>query len=134
MFLCFFFFFKQKTAYEMRISDWSSDVCSSDLGVARHSQGRAPVHPVKAYKNNEFLMSEAARGLRILCEYAEPERRFRQTGVRTTVAFFGSARVRAGLGADGRTWYEETAKRAEKRAAWPQLGRASGRGNECRSV
>src|SRR3546814_18319812 len=30
----YFFFFKQKTAYEMRISDWSSDVCSSDL-VAR---------------------------------------------------------------------------------------------------
>src|SRR3546814_9025992 len=30
-----FFFFKQKTAYEMRISDWSSDVCSSDL--VRHS-------------------------------------------------------------------------------------------------
>src|SRR3546814_6817416 len=29
--VCFFFFFKQKTAYEMRISDWSSDVCSSDL-------------------------------------------------------------------------------------------------------
>src|SRR3546814_18675660 len=28
---CFFCFFKQKTAYEMRISDWSSDVCSSDL-------------------------------------------------------------------------------------------------------
>src|SRR3546814_9138298 len=27
-----FFFFKQKTAYELRISDWSSDVCSSDLG------------------------------------------------------------------------------------------------------
>src|SRR3546814_9114593 len=31
MFVCFFFFFKQKTAYERRISDWSSDVCSSDL-------------------------------------------------------------------------------------------------------
>src|SRR3546814_5887104 len=29
--LSLFFFFKQKTAYEMRISDWSSDVCSSDL-------------------------------------------------------------------------------------------------------
>src|SRR3546814_7765088 len=28
---CLFFFFKQKTAYELRISDWSSDVCSSDL-------------------------------------------------------------------------------------------------------
>src|SRR3546814_15764508 len=33
MFFCFFF--KQKTAYEMRISDWSSDVCSSDLAVER---------------------------------------------------------------------------------------------------
>src|SRR3546814_3285264 len=31
---CLFFFFKQKTAYEMRISDWSSDVCSSDLQSA----------------------------------------------------------------------------------------------------
>src|SRR3546814_5315780 len=31
MYLVCFFFFKQKTAYEMRISDWSSDVCSSDL-------------------------------------------------------------------------------------------------------
>src|SRR3546814_12477489 len=29
--MCVFFFFKQKTAYEVRISDWSSDVCSSDL-------------------------------------------------------------------------------------------------------
>src|SRR3546814_7294548 len=43
--LYFFFFFKQKTAYEMRISDWSSDVCSSDLGAGeladpkRHSRG-----------------------------------------------------------------------------------------------
>src|SRR3546814_1713375 len=35
------FFFKQKTAYEMRISDWSSDVCSSDLGASRHSHRRA---------------------------------------------------------------------------------------------
>src|SRR3546814_3689826 len=31
----FFLFFKQKTAYEMRISDWSSDVCSSDLAGGR---------------------------------------------------------------------------------------------------
>src|SRR3546814_6842765 len=34
-----FFFFKQKTAYEMRISDWSSDVCSSDLGAVRDING-----------------------------------------------------------------------------------------------
>src|SRR3546814_16590604 len=35
-----FFFFKQKTAYEMRISDWSSDVCSSDLAALQLSQRR----------------------------------------------------------------------------------------------
>src|SRR3546814_7647080 len=35
-----FFFFKQKTAYEMRISDWSSDVCSSDLQFALTSKIR----------------------------------------------------------------------------------------------
>src|SRR3546814_6343865 len=34
-----FFFFKQKTAYEMRISDWSSDVCSSDLPRLRGHRG-----------------------------------------------------------------------------------------------
>src|SRR3546814_7141513 len=38
MCVVYFFFFKQKTAYEMRISDWSSDVCSSDLGIARRGQ------------------------------------------------------------------------------------------------
>src|SRR3546814_4268786 len=37
-YMCFFFFFfKQKTAYEMRISDWSSDVCSSDLALDDHA-------------------------------------------------------------------------------------------------
>src|SRR3546814_7222998 len=38
-FLCIFFFFKQKTAYEMRISDWSSDVCSSDLTIIGKNHG-----------------------------------------------------------------------------------------------
>src|SRR3546814_8355567 len=38
----FFFFFKQKTAYEMRISDWSSDVCSSDLRRAAAGKRRRP--------------------------------------------------------------------------------------------
>src|SRR3546814_18126521 len=36
------FFFKQKTAYEMRISDWSSDVCSSDLGDVALAIARLP--------------------------------------------------------------------------------------------
>src|SRR3546814_10778332 len=44
-----FFFFKQKTAYEMRISDWSSDVCSSDLPappLADRREGRRDEIPV----------------------------------------------------------------------------------------
>src|SRR3546814_7188947 len=39
--MCVFFFFKQKTAYEMRISDWSSDVCSSDLSTGSRSRRHA---------------------------------------------------------------------------------------------
>src|SRR3546814_8602260 len=35
-----FFFFKQKTAYELRISDWSSDVCSSDLSTRSAAKGK----------------------------------------------------------------------------------------------
>src|SRR3546814_2076661 len=45
------FFFKQKTAYEMRISDWSSDVCSSDLYNFKYisfANGPATVEPPKA--------------------------------------------------------------------------------------
>src|SRR3546814_1676992 len=45
---CFVCFFEQKTAYEMRISDWSSDVCSSDLIWAAHFavvEGEMVGHP-----------------------------------------------------------------------------------------
>src|SRR3546814_10429300 len=41
---CVVFFFKQKTAYEMRISDWSSDVCSSDLDRAFYDPVRDNIH------------------------------------------------------------------------------------------
>src|SRR3546814_10125985 len=44
MMCIYFFFFKQKTAYEMRISDWSSDVCSSDL-FRRHDRNGWPPPP-----------------------------------------------------------------------------------------
>src|SRR3546814_4423646 len=40
------FFFKQKTAYEMRISDWSSDVCSSDLPAIKHPVAETLRHRV----------------------------------------------------------------------------------------
>src|SRR3546814_7538844 len=45
--LFLFFFFKQKTAYEMRISDWSSDVCSSDLEAKRMSFKVIILDPLK---------------------------------------------------------------------------------------
>src|SRR3546814_6720679 len=41
--LMLFFFFKQKTAYDMRISDWSSDVCSSDLTISYSKEGEHDV-------------------------------------------------------------------------------------------
>src|SRR3546814_19522862 len=43
----FFFFFKQKTAYDMRISDWSSDVCSSDLLARRGTSFRTLVDTLR---------------------------------------------------------------------------------------
>src|SRR3546814_7748018 len=44
MFLFSFFFFKKKTAYELRISDWSSDVCSSDLEITLVDQPPVASH------------------------------------------------------------------------------------------
>src|SRR3546814_7820992 len=43
------FIFKQKTAYEMRISDWSSDVCSSDLVDLRDKNGGEPVYGISRF-------------------------------------------------------------------------------------
>src|SRR3546814_7408673 len=42
--MLYIFFVKQKTAYEMRISDWSSDVCSSDLHILVSTRGLAHAH------------------------------------------------------------------------------------------
>src|SRR3546814_11070089 len=61
-----FFFFKQKTAYEMRISDWSSDVCSSDLlAQARIEQQPAARHGETVYRCDVSLpVRLQARGRR----------------------------------------------------------------------
>src|SRR3546814_8308109 len=50
-----FFFFKQKTAYEMRISDWSSDVCSSDLNV-RAAGAEDQGHQARAQPHLERIL------------------------------------------------------------------------------
>src|SRR3546814_1260759 len=54
------FFFKQKTAYEMRISDWSSDVCSSDL-VAAHA-GALQARVAHGRAHDEVALAGRGRG------------------------------------------------------------------------
>jgi len=49
--------------------------------------------PFKAYNNPDFLNSAAARKIRVLCEFTEPESRFRHFNVKDTIVFFGSART-----------------------------------------
>lgn len=50
--------------------------------------------PVKAYKNSEFLNSRAARTIRIMAEFYEPMSRFQNSGIESSIVFFGSARSR----------------------------------------
>src|SRR3546814_5439420 len=102
------FFFKQKTAYEMRISDWSSDVCSSDL-VGMMLAG---VSMVSCATTDKFLTDHAA-------SYATGEEcsslQFEQTG-----AFC-------------RTAEEIAAEQAEEEAR-QQIGRESCRERVCQYV
>lgn len=52
-------------------------------------------HPEKAYKNLEFLNSPDARAIRVLCEFIEPQSRFRRENLRDTLVMFGSARLKS---------------------------------------
>src|SRR3546814_18741969 len=55
----FFFFFKQKTAYEMRISDWSSDVCSSDLHAHVRERRKLPFEKrtaIRDFRRNPLVL------------------------------------------------------------------------------
>src|SRR3546814_9468656 len=56
-----FFFFKQKTAYEMRISDWSSDVCSSDLLVGDLLVARLVLDHIGLVAHRESVHAPAER-------------------------------------------------------------------------
>src|SRR3546814_5746113 len=55
----FFFFFKQKTAYEMRMSDWSSDVCSSDLEEEAVDTGPDPLVTAEKFAEMQALYDKA---------------------------------------------------------------------------
>src|SRR3546814_8737369 len=81
----FFFFFKQKTAYEMRISDWSSDVCSSDLG-RRH--GAALLVP-------DPRLLAAHRRARLLADHPDDPVGADQPVLRDPLALAGRGRRRA---------------------------------------
>src|SRR3546814_1091928 len=81
-----FFFFKQKTAYEMRISDWSSDVCSSDLDNILTVAGVFATHATRCSADALACLPLAGEPARALCLFdhpvaAEPEaQRYWQIG------------------------------------------------------
>src|SRR3546814_6872274 len=89
------FFFKRKTAYEMRISDWSSDVCSSDLRaqlfsaeqMERHGRVLAQAHRLSANRSADLLLARLSaneavieRASRLLSEAAHAQRRLTPAG------------------------------------------------------
>src|SRR3546814_1646487 len=120
--VCFYiFFFKQKTAYEMRISDWSSDVCSSDLDADRVALAVAPL-------------------LRVLVTVLKPLSLVIQLMVRATLALFG-IEVRQALTAEASEeqlrgaieLHQGEAEEERPERAMP-IGRASCRERVCQYV
>src|SRR3546814_9045591 len=88
--MCFvsvvFFFFKQKTAYDMRISDWSSDVCSSDLSIAGlslilllSSAGRGSAAPELIVNESAFACHHHGKQLMLSCPM--PRQAYHKEGV-----------------------------------------------------
>src|SRR3546814_4859157 len=79
--LVVFFFFKQKTAYEMRISDWSSDVCSSDLRssstdlTSEPSCSRCPRFWACSLSSSSRSIRSAARWKRFTVAHSRSSRR-----------------------------------------------------------
>lgn len=75
---------------------------------------------MKAYKNTNFLNSRAARSLRILAEFMEPEDRFERLGIEQALIFFGSARIKPGntQTPDGLDYYEAARSLSYRMAKW----------------
>src|SRR3546814_130033 len=92
-FVCFFFF-KQKTAYEMRISDWSSDVCSSDLAAKTKPPGTAHSPGSQACSNTCWSdwSRRRVRGSRMM---ADPTRGGRDEQARSAASGAGESRYDA---------------------------------------
>src|SRR3546814_15164018 len=113
----FFFFFKQKTAYEMRISDWSSDVCSSDL-LQRLLATVVPLH-----------RRRASRSVRKGRQTGAEQRVHRRRSDRRLSAFqLRAARSRPLLS----RWFRR--RRKMVRTIFLEIGRASCRVRVCQYV
>src|SRR3546814_2202775 len=102
-----FFFFKQKTAYEMRISDWSSDVAPSDLDDA-HFAKQATTTPQTAsaayrlaFQDTDFLLRDDLRPVRFQLELLKPELLLEEAKIESTLVIYGSARIPEADTADG---------------------------------
>ncbi len=109
---------------------------------------KLPPRPIKAYRNKTFLESTEARSLRIMTEYLEPEKRFKELDVQDTIVFFGSARIlcrddaaealkaaKAGNGDLARAqtqlhmsrYYEDTRELAHRLTLWSKALKGTGR-------
>src|SRR3546814_18271171 len=115
------FFFKQKTAYEMRISDWSSDVCSSDLVAAMLAQLHAVRDPAPQWRAGRLAAAVRADARDQLL------------------------RMRLRIDADGQIWLERPGHQASPMSSNmtaatalvripAEIGRASGRERVCTYV
>src|SRR3546814_4259153 len=95
--LCLFFFFKQKTAYEMRISDWSSDVCSSDLTI--------PGNPSLTARAGAYVGFTADDGATVR--------------MRVGISFVSVEKARANLHAENPSWDFDAVRAAARPTASP---------------
>src|SRR3546814_15925611 len=99
MLLVILFFFKQKTAYEMRISDWSSDVCSSDLDGKLVGQRRAALLAlVEVGEARRQAGAHAAGGLHRIGKLGRVGAGERHHGDRKSVVWGKGVSVRVDLG------------------------------------
>src|SRR3546814_7567753 len=98
------FFFKQKTAYEMRISDWSSDVCSSDLAADDRIDRTA--RPYRGdYYDHQIRSQEAFAGLLSA---------LRESDGWTLFTMIGAHLAEAGVDLSGRTYGMDTRARVRE--------------------
>src|SRR3546814_4927966 len=108
-----FFFFKQKTAYEMRISDWSSDVCSSDLSPSR---ARSADRMLGAISGASLAMREPDSGRR------NGRRGLFHVRPDSAGAHLDTSRWRAALGVNGWGDSVRAGLLGPVRAEWPRSG------------